>query len=483
MNEHSAKTQRGIKWSLLDQISKQFVTILLSAILSRLILPNEFGILGMVTIAVGFLQILRDAGLGASVIFKKEITNTELNSIFWVNVILGTFCAAVLFMSADFLAAYYEEDILSGIVKVISVTFIIGGAGIVPEALIQKRLDFKSYFFRNLVVSILSGAVGIYFAYLNYGVWALVIQQIVMISLNTIVNFYIAKWKPALELNLNVLKPHLKYSLPLLGDNSLNYWVRNLDNLLIAKTLGATSLGLYNRAYSLMMLPIRQISATFTRVLFPSFSIIQDNHPLIWSQYGKLISVIATVTFPLMLLLGIYAHPIIRVLYGENWLGIVPIFQVLCALGALQAIGTLSGAIYNAIGKTALMFKIGLVVKTFLIISFLIGINLGGIMGLVWAYLIASTFGFIIESYYVSRSLGKNILEFFGFFYNEMLAIVLAAIIPLITYWYFEDVLTNILSLLLNIIAVAICLIIYFKILQLRKTQGLQLALSKLRKK
>ena len=296
----TAKTKTGIKWSVVDQAVRQFITLVISGVLSRLLTPAEYGLLGMVTVAIGFLQVFKDMGLGSSIIQKQGITAEEQSTIFWLNVAIGVALTLLLLLAAPWIAVFFNEPQLTLLIRVMSLNFVIGSMAIVPDALIQKAIDFKSYFYRNLGTVIAGGLLGIWLAYKGFGVWALVGQSLLTTLAGLIISFRMVPWRPQYTFNKNLLKSHLRYSLPLLGDSSINYWVRNIDNLLVGKFLGAISLGIYTRAYNLMLLPVRQISGTLTRVMFPSFAIIQHDIAKMWEQYSKIMSLIAMITFPLM---------------------------------------------------------------------------------------------------------------------------------------------------------------------------------------
>lgn len=434
MSEHSSKTKRGIKWSVIDQVVRQLVTLLVSAILSRLLTPAEFGLLGMVFVAIGFLQVLKDIGLGSSIIQKQGITEEDKSTIFWVNAVMGLVLGLVLVIAAPWLASFFEEPQLTLLLRVMALNFLITSLAIVPDSLIMKAIDFKSYFIRNLGTVLLGGIVGIVMAYYGYGVWALIGQTIVTSITGLIISFRMVKWMPRFIFSFSLLKPHLKYSLPLLADSSVNYWVRNIDNLLVGKVLGSSSLGIYNRAYSLMLLPLRQISSTLSKVMFPSFSLIQDDKNLMWSQFSKMLSVVALVSFPIMILLGVYAKEVILIIFGDQWSEAVPIFQVLSGLGAAQSIATLAGPVYYATGKTALLFKVGLITRPLMVGGIVAGLFLGGLIGMVWGYVFTSSLAILIEAFYVSRILNKSLLDFLKNLFPEFLASLICLAVLVIGY-------------------------------------------------
>ena len=422
MSNQVTRTREGVKWSVLDQVVKQAVLLLISAVLSRLVTPSEYGLLAMVTLAIGFLQVIKDMGLGASIVYKKEASAEEKSTIFWINALVGLILFLILFMLAPSIALFFDENKLSGLIRVMAIGFLVSSLSVVPEALILKAMDFKGLFFRNLIAVLVSGVTGIVLAFSGWGVWSLVAQSILLSLINLFFNFRLSGWVPRRIFNLSSVRSHFRYSMPLFADSSINYWVRNIDNLLVGKILGTVSLGIYSKAYSLMLLPVRQISMTFSKVLFPSFAMIQDETDLIWNQFGRVSAAIASVTFGLMACLGFNAELVILVVYGRQWTEVVPIFRILCFLGAIQSLASLAGSIYAARGKTALMFKVGLVSKSVMILAIITGIIQFGLTGMVWSYLFASSAAFLFELYFLTGILDKKLSDYFSVLSAELIS-------------------------------------------------------------
>lgn len=470
----TAKTKTGIKWSVVDQVVRQFITLVISGVLSRLLTPAEYGLLGMVTVAIGFLQVFKDMGLGSSIIQKQGISSEEQSTIFWLNVAIGVALTLLLLLTAPWIAGFFKEPQLTPLIRVMSLNFVIGSMAIVPDALIQKAIDFKSYFYRNLGTVVAGGLLGIGLAYKGFGVWALVGQSLLTTLAGLIISFRMVQWRPQYIFNKNSLKSHLRFSLPLLGDSSINYWVRNIDNLLVGKFLGAIPLGIYTRAYNLMLLPVRQISGTLTRVMFPSFAIIQHDIAKMWEQYSKIMSLIAMITFPLMAFLGIYAREIILIVYGRGWMEVVPLFKILSFLGAVQSIGVLSGSVYYATGRTLLMFRIGIISRVLMITGIVVGLFYGNLTGMVWGYVSSSVIAFTIEVYYVCIVLQNKTSAFFKNIAPEFFAALLFLFV-LILAKHWQSGWENSLSpsfIAFHMLAGLLALLVYLLLLKILHSQG-----------
>jgi len=476
LSDLKRKTIKGIKWSVIDQITRFISTLIISIFLARLILPSEFGKLAMVLVFIGFLEIFKDFGLGSALIHKTKLIKEEIDSVFWLNTLIGLIIAILIFILAPAIANFYKKPDLIPITQVLAVIFFIGSIGIVPDALIRKEIDFKNLFIRNISNILLSGTLAIIMGFLGYGVWALIGQRFVTTFYGVIISFKMIKWRPSLVFNSQKIKSFIHFSLPLFGEKMINYWVRNIDNLSIGKLFGDQSLGYYNKAYNLMLLPVRQISGAISRVLFPTFSIIKDNKLKVWENYLKIINLTAFITFPLMGGLFLWAKDIILLLYGPNWLPAAQMFKGLAFLGAVQSIGVYVGSIFNSQGKTKLQFKIGLFLKPLMIAGILIGLYVNGIMGLIYGYTISSTIAYFVESHYLAKILEQNFIDIIKYFYKESLA----TIISLGTIFTLNNTLSLNADIRLKILLILIYVLIYLILSYLFNSLAFNLIKSKI---
>lgn len=368
--QHKKDTASGIKWTLLNQIITQGVTFGLGILLMSLIVPKEFGLLGMVTVFSGFLSVLRDFGLGSSLIQKKNIEKEEIDTIYWTTVGLGILLTLILILLAPIISEYYEEPRLQKISYALASIFVLQSFTGVQLSLAKKKMKFKLIFKANTLSIIISGILALVLAYNDFGVWTLIIQQVSIALLTSFFFLIWSEYKPRWFWNRKVLKPHLDYSLPLIGRGSINYWSRNADNFFIGKFLGAELLGIYTRSYSIMMLPVSRISGVISSVLFPSLSVIQDDTKRIVNIFFKITRTIAFITFPLMMILALGAKDFVETLLGDEWLKMIPIIQILASVGALQSLGTLNGNIFLVKNRTGLAFKVNILNSCVYVIGF-----------------------------------------------------------------------------------------------------------------
>jgi PST family polysaccharide transporter len=268
-------------------------------------------------------------------------------------------------------------------------------------------------------------------AYQGYGVWSLVMMTLQTAILNSILYWFVSKWVPLFIFEWKKVKELLHYGLNFLGEASVNYWSRNFDNFIIAKVLGSTDLGIYTRAYSLMLLPLRNVSTIITKVMFPAFSKKQDDIQVLKKYYLSIIQYIALITFPLMIGLSLVSKEFVLLFFGIKWTAMIPVLSILSGLGAIQSIVSLNGLIYNSLGKVNIAFKVSIITNIVLVFAFIIGVNYG-LIGVAYSYLIASAL-LLIPMYQIAiKQINTSLLEVFKTIKGILLASLLMALFLLI---------------------------------------------------
>jgi PST family polysaccharide transporter len=251
-------------------------------------------------------------------------------------------------------------------------------------------MDFRKLAVIETITMAIAGAFAIALALIGYGVWSLAWQMIVTTIIGVVLFWFLTDWRPRFQFDKNAVKELLGFSGNLLGFSVFNYWARNIDNLLVGKFIGTAGLGIYSKAYGLMLMPLSQISSTLGRVMFPSLSRSQDDKELTKRIYLKTIGAIALVTMPMMTGLFVIADSFVLALLGPKWKDVIPVLRILCLVGITQSIGTTVGWIYSSQGRTDLMLRWGMVAGTIGIIGFVIGIWIGSIIAVAYSYAIAN---------------------------------------------------------------------------------------------
>lgn len=380
------QTLEGIAWTSVGKALAQVFGLVISIVLARLLTPTDFGLVGMLLVLTGFLQIFGEMGFGAALIQRKELDERHLSSAFWLNVLAGVVLAAVFVFGAPLIGRFYHEPRVIPLVRVIALDFVLAPLGIVQSAILSREMNFRALALAEVCSVSVSGVLALVLAITGFGVWALIVKVLAATVTTVIVVWTQSQWRPRWLLDRAAIKDLSGFSYNLVGFTTINYWARKSDDLLIGRVLGSAPLGLYTRAYSTMMMPLTEITGVLSRVMFPTLSKLQDDKQQFKRTYLKSISMIGLVSLPIMLLLAVVARSFVVAVFGRQWLGAVTTLEILCVVGAFQSIGTTVGWIYQARGRTDWMFRWGSVASLLIISSIGFGIYLGSIEAVAASY-------------------------------------------------------------------------------------------------
>lgn len=449
------KVKQGLKWSFIDQILSQIIFLVFSIFLARILSPSVFGIIGMVTIFSNFAALFIDLGFSAALIQKKEITVAHFSSVFWLNIGIGFFMYLLFYVCAPLISAFYNQPELTLLIRIICLSFIVTAFSSVQANILIKNLDFKKKVIINWIAMIIGYIAAFLLAYKGYGVWALVVMTLATSVINAVLYWIASAWTPLLIFEWSKIKELSRFGLNFLGDTSINYWSRNYDNFIIAKVLGSSDLGIYTRAYSLMLLPLKNITTIVAKVMFPAFSQKQDDLVVLKKYYLNIILYIALITFPVMIGLSLISQEFVLLFFGEKWKAMIPVLSILSGLGAIQSVISLNGLIYNSLGKANIALRVTIISNAILIVAFTIGVNYG-ITGVSYSYLLASLLLFIPIYATAIKQLNISLLEVFMVLKGVIMATLIMAI-ALFAFSKFSN-----LSLLISLIVkIAIGFIFY----------------------
>ena len=384
-----SKIRTGVAWSGAAQVGAQAASLVIAVILTRLLSPLDFGLVAMVVVFTGFASVFTDMGFGAALVQKLDLTQHHKNAVFWISVAVGALLTLIFATAAPYIASFYGVPALQPITLAISIIFFINAFATVKLALLQKAMDFRTLAAAQLTATVLSGLVAIYLAFSGFGVWSIVAMYVASAAVNVAVLWIITPWRPDFSLRWDAVQDLSKFSRNFVGFSAFNYWARNGDNLLIGRFVGSAALGIYARSYTILLLPVWQVSGVITNVMFPALSAIQNDVKRVRQLYLTSISVISLVTFPLTLGLFVVSRSFVLALFGDKWAAMIPLLQIFSLLGAIQSISTTVGWIYTSQGRTDIMFRFGLISGSIYIISFVVGLRWGA-LGVAVAYTIAN---------------------------------------------------------------------------------------------
>lgn len=373
-------------------LSSQTATFLVrmagTVILARLLTPSDYGLVGMVAAVTGFVALFKDMGLSTATVQKLQIRHEEVSGLFWLNVAVSFVLAAVVALSSSAIALFYDEPRLRAISVVIGGFFIFGGLTGQHQALLRRQMKFGTLAAIRVVSVTVSILCAIAAAVIGAGYWALVVMHGAESLASVICVWSASKWRPGLPRPAAGIRQMVRFGMNLTGFNVVNYFARNADNILIGRVWGASALGLYSKAYAILMLPISQINAPLAAVAVPALSRLQDDPETFRRWYCRAANLVAFATTPLVLTLAVAADEVVLVVLGEQWADAAPIFRVLAIAAFGQPLANMTGWVFTALGRTDRMLRWGLVSSPVIVVAFAIGVNWGAI-GVAIAYAVA----------------------------------------------------------------------------------------------
>lgn len=395
------KVQNSIKWTAFSTLFTAILSILQVSILARFLPPSDFGLIALVTVVMGFSGSFLDMGISAAIIHNKKISHSQLSSLYWLNVFMGFLIFSLVYGVTPLIASFYTEPELNILIPLVALGFIINSFSQQFTVLFEKKLQFKILAKITIFSKLSSLFLTTWFAYEDYGVYALVYGGLIGSFINTIqlMFFGFKSHKPSFLFRLNEIKSFLNFGLYQMAERTVNYFNYQFDTLLIGKLLGVEALGGYTIAKELIMKPAIVLNPIITKVAFPVMSKVQDDIPRLKNIYLKIINCLASLNFPIYIIIIVLAPEIILLFFGDKYLNIVPIVQILSIFGAIRSIGNPIGSLLLARGRVKLGFywNLGMFFYTPLSIYFY---SSWGIMGIAWG-LIVNLLIFQLPMYYV----------------------------------------------------------------------------------
>lgn len=456
----------GVLYTAIAKYFGIIVSIVIGAILARILTPEEFGIVTIIIVLIYFFNILSDFGIGPAIIQNKELSQKDIESIFSFSIYLGMFLTILFCFSAEFIASFYKNEKLVLITRLLSLSVFFFSIRIIPYSLNLKKQRFKQIGITTVVVQIISGVVAIYLAYNDYSYFALVFKSIFDSFCTFIIFFILAPVKFQFRIDISSIRKILKFSFYQFLFNFFNYFSRNLDNLLIGKFMGPASLGYYDKSYQLMLLPVHNLTHVITPVLHPVLSEYQNDKKRVYTAYLKVVKLLALIGFPLSMFLYFSAHDIIYVFYGSQWENSIAVFQVLGLSVGIQMVLSSSGSIFQSMNRTDLLFLSGVLSSVLIVSAIFYGIFIGESLtdiayGLIMAFIINF---FQVFYLLIKRILNCSLIKFFKVFYFPVLiAFVIGSVLLLISYLSIEN---SILNLTINTM---VSLLLFFGIILFKK--------------
>lgn len=420
----------GVIWTFAQQFSVQFVNFGVQIILARILLPEMFGLIAMLTVFISIGQTLMDGGMTSSLIRTKNPDQLDYSTVFVTNFIVSLAVYLLTFLTAPFIADFYSEEVLKSILQVYALTFVIRSLVAVHIAKLTKELNFKTQMKFQVPSTIVGAIVGVSMAYIGYGVWSLVWLNLTQTTVFTIQNWVFIKWRPSLMFNRRRFKYHFNFGYKMTLSALLDTIYNDAYRIVIGKFFSPASVGYFNQAETMRLFPVQQVSAVMGKVTYPLFSNLKNDEQL-RKAYRSTMKLVLFVAIPVMLVLILVAEEGFLFLFGEKWLPAVPYFRILAIASIIRPISSYNLNILKVKGRSDLFLKVEVIKKVLGVIAILIGLPFG-IMGLVISLTAVSFFFLLINMFYCGRLIEYSILKQI----NDLSRLFLTGVVLYITCYF-----------------------------------------------
>jgi len=425
------KATKGVIWSAIEKFGVSFVQFIIGIILARLLTPTEFGLIGMLSLFIAISQSFINSGMGSGLIQRQNKTNADFSTVFVFNFAVSSFFYVVLFFSAPYIAAFYEQPILTPLTRILGINLIVNSLAIVQRSKLTIALDFKSFAKVNVIGVVIGGTSGIVAATNGLGVWALVIQTIVGSVANVGSLWYFSKWKPSLQFSRESFKALFGYGSKLLMAGLYAQILQNVYNITIGKAYPAAQLGLYTRAKGFTEMASGTVSSILQQVTFPILASVQQDKERLVSIYSRMIKMAAFFIFPVMTLIALLAEPIVLLLFTDKWAALIPLLQWMVFARIFYPISVINLSILNAVGRSDLFLKVDLSKFPLIVLALVITIPIG-VKAMIIGQVVTGIIAFFINAYLPGKLYGYGGIAQI----RDMLPVILATgIMAIIVYF------------------------------------------------
>ncbi len=400
----------GFFWTYLQQFSTQLINFSISIVLARLLLPEDFGTMGLIYIFITIGHVLIDGGLTLSLIRTIEADEEDFSTVFFTNIGVSVFVYLLAYVAAPYIAHFYNLEMLIAIIRIFALTFIISAFSSVQSAILSKKMQFKIQMLIAIPSIIASGIVGITLAFFNFGVWSLVWASLTQNGIGTLQLWFYNDWRPKWVFNKIKFLKHLHFGYKLIITGVFDAIFVNIYPIFIGKTFSIKEVGFYTQAEGLKQLPISNVAGALSKVTMPLFSKIQNDNLKLKEAYHRITQLVLFVITPILIFMSVLANPLLLFLYSAKWIFAAPYLKILCFAGILPVINGYNINLLNAKGKSDSILKIEILNKLFLVAMILIFYKYG-IYALVWTKLISTIFSYLLNSYFCGKEINTSLLD------------------------------------------------------------------------
>jgi O-antigen/teichoic acid export membrane protein len=406
-----SRTLRGLAWKGVSQVMVQLSRILVLVVLARQLSPKEYGLVGMALVFSAVLLLFADIGLGAALVQRRRITEEDRSTVFWTSAGVGALLTLAGVAGAGLVASAYGEPSVRPLVLALSAGCIVTALGSTPAALLTRDMDFRGLELRAIGATVAGAIVAVITALRGWGAWAVVAQQLTVVSFSTVLLWAFSPWRPRLVFSLASLRSIGGFGGNVFGSRFCFFLNRNTDNILVGRFLGADSLGIYALAYNAMITPLSRLAFPLQEVMFPALARMQDDRARMREIWLRTLRLISAFAMPAMLGLIVVADEFARVVFGERWLAVAPVLQILAWVGLLQTLSALNSKILTALDRTGVLMRFAVLSFALYLVAFVVGLK-WGILGVATGYAVMATA--VVQPLYLwltARELGASVRD------------------------------------------------------------------------
>lgn len=434
------KAAKGILWSTVERFSVQGVQFVIMIVMARLLTPYDYGIIGMLAIFIAVAQSLIDSGFSQALIRKQDRTDVDNNTVFYFNIVVSALLYLILYVSAPFVADFYETPQLCSVMRVVCLGIVFNSFAVVQRALLTIRIDFKTQAKAALTAAAISGIVGIVMAWHGLGVWSLVVQQLLNLGVNTGLLWLLSKWRPRLVYSWRSFHELFAFGSKLLASGLLDTVYRNIYPIVIGKLFSASSLGHYTRAHQFSEFPSSNVTGIIQRVTYPVLCEIQNDDVRLANIYRKFLKLSAFVIFPLMAGLAAVAGPFVNIMLGSQWGFCGQLLQVICFSMMWYPVHSINLNLLQVKGRSDLFLRLE-VIKKILGVAVLCVTAPFGLMVMCYGQIFSSLVSLVINTYYTGKLINVGFVrQMRDLLPTTILCLIMFTLILLVNHFIGNDV-------------------------------------------
>lgn len=431
---------KSLFWKFFERLGTQLVGFIITIVLARLLLPEQYGVIALIMIFINVCNVIIEGGLNTALVQKKNADSVDFSTVFYFSVFISIVLYGVLFISAPYIARFYNEPVLIDVIKVLGLSIIFYAINSIQRAYVSKHMLFNKLFYSSFVAVLLSGVAGVFFAYRGWGVWALVIQNLSCAIITCLVMWFTIRWRPLLKFSVSRFKGLFNYGWKIFSANFITVVFVEIRKVLVGKIYTPSSLALYEKGEQFPSLFMSNILSSIQSVLLPTLSECQDDKARVKAIMRKFTKTSCFIIYPLMVGLIVTAEPMVDLLLGENWKGVVPFIQIMCVANFFRPITISNWEAIKALGYSGITLKLEVLKKIIDIVILLVSIRFG-VIAIAWGVVVFNFCCVFVNLAPNVRLLNYRILEQIkDALPTFLIAIMMGGIVWLVRYMNLSDI-------------------------------------------